>query len=178
MSRPSAGYDGVQRSFGFSDDQVPPPAESPHGESSQPAGECTESPGGRFETPHPRFETKAGPGMPPKRQGKCWGAEIARSGPPANPVSPGKMIVDLNDRWRVTEDGKLQWILQHKEGARWRSRSFFRTRLELLRDVGELCGDVDPQILQALGALPPTYDEFLASMPKPPGNTIGAGSNG
>ena len=59
----------------------------------------------------------------------------------------------LNFGWRVMDD-PLQWLLQHKQGGRWRNRSFCRTREGLLSCVREYCGIVDAKALKRLEALP------------------------
>jgi len=59
----------------------------------------------------------------------------------------------LNTGWQVVDD-PLQWILQRREGSRWRNRSFCRTREGLLRCVREYCGVVDAEALARLEALP------------------------
>jgi len=61
--------------------------------------------------------------------------------------------VVLNTRWRVGDD-PLQWLLQRREGDRWRNRSFCRTREGLLRCVNEYCGIIDAEALKWLEALP------------------------
>jgi len=70
----------------------------------------------------------------------------------------------LVQRWRVIDD-PLQWVLQYRrnkhgsgdEGAKdvtWEGRRFFRTRTALIRDIGELCGPVDPKALAIIAAMP------------------------
>jgi len=59
----------------------------------------------------------------------------------------------LNSGWRVMDD-PLQWLLQRKQGSRWRNRSFCRTREGLLRCVNDHCGIVDLEALNRLEALP------------------------
>ena len=63
------------------------------------------------------------------------------------------LVADLNDRWRVIDD-PLQWILQHREGKRWRDRSFCRSRSGLQRCVREYSGPVDCVALLQIEALP------------------------
>ena len=50
----------------------------------------------------------------------------------------GAFPVTLSDRWRVSYD-PLQWILEIRQGPRWRARSFCVTREELLRCIREYC---------------------------------------
>ena len=67
--------------------------------------------------------------------------------------------IRLNANWRVVDD-PLQWILQRRKGyarsrnAGWRGRSYFTTRTWLLHFIGEYCGEVDPDALKQLEALP------------------------
>jgi hypothetical protein len=51
-------------------------------------------------------------------------------------------IIQLNDQWRVEHD-EMQWVLQCRQGGRWRDRSFCVTREALLRCIGEHCGTAD-----------------------------------
>jgi hypothetical protein len=73
---------------------------------------------------------------------------------------PGELFpIQLNDDWRVVDD-PLQWILQRRKGkarsknSGWRGRSYLTTRSGLLRCVGEYCGEVRPDALAQLAALP------------------------
>ncbi len=43
-------------------------------------------------------------------------------------MKPHPAIFQINDRWRLTEDGELQWILQTLQGTRWRDRAWCGTR--------------------------------------------------
>ena len=74
------------------------------------------------------------------------------------------MIAQLNDRWRVV-DSPIQWILEYRAGKishsdesknrkTWKGKRFCRTRDALIRDIGELCGNVDPAALEVITALP------------------------
>ena len=38
----------------------------------------------------------------------------------------------LADGWRLSEDGRLQWILQRERGERWRDRAWCGTKAGLL----------------------------------------------
>ena len=70
-----------------------------------------------------------------------------------------RLLIQLNDDWRVVDDD-LQYILQRRKGkARskatgWRGRSFCRTREALLRCIREYCGPVSESALQQVQALP------------------------
>ena len=70
-----------------------------------------------------------------------------------------RLLAQLNEQWRVVDD-PLQWILQRRKGnprkknSGWKDRSFCTTRDGLLRCVREYCGEVDPNALADLQALP------------------------
>ena len=61
--------------------------------------------------------------------------------------APSRLVLELNDRWRLTEDD-LQWVLQRKAaGGRWICSRFCRSRAGLQRCVSELCGhEADPAV--------------------------------
>jgi len=65
----------------------------------------------------------------------------------------------LNANWRVV-DHPLQWIVQRRQGkprdknSGWCARLFFTTRGGLLSRLREYCGEVHPQALVKLEALP------------------------
>ena len=73
-----------------------------------------------------------------------------------------RVIVQLNDRWRITDDG-VQWILQHRQsrstdrGTGWKGRSYCTQRGTLCRCIRDHRIDVEPQALHRLDALPPRY---------------------
>ena len=79
------------------------------------------------------------------------------------------MNIQLNTRWRVVDDGRLQWILQRKANkgrsqradgssvSQYTNRSFCETRAALLRCVGEYCGEVDQDALRLVEQLPERY---------------------
>jgi hypothetical protein len=52
----------------------------------------------------------------------------------------GLPMIELGDGWRVAYD-PLQWILQQRQGDRWRGHSFCCTRAALLRCIRDHCGD-------------------------------------
>jgi hypothetical protein len=80
------------------------------------------------------------------------------SAPETAPAPPLKPLREtLNSGWQVVDDD-LQWILQRKQGSRWRNRSFCRTREALLRCVRDHCGIVDAEALARLEALPDFHD--------------------
>ena len=80
------------------------------------------------------------------------------------------LIVQLNDRWRVSDDPP-QWTLEERDGkARekatgWAARKFIRDRDHLLRRIGELCGRVDPTALAAIRCWSVGYVSWKATQP-------------
>ncbi len=69
--------------------------------------------------------------------------------------------LQLNDRWRIADDGRLQWILQYRYGedaAAWRGRRFHVERDALLRSIRELCGAVDPAATAAVAIWPAMHE--------------------
>ena len=85
------------------------------------------------------------------------------------------MPITLNDNWRVTDDGSLQWIIQRRAGNKvrvskagstcepWDARFFFDRRAHLISCIGEHCGKVSASALAAVGELPARYDEELGN---------------
>ena len=91
--------------------------------------------------------------------------------PAAAPKGP-KIVAALNEKWRVVDDVDLQWILQRRtssiavklaasepSGGVWAARSFCNTRRALIRCVREYCGDVGPDALAILEALPDRHPQ-------------------
>jgi very-short-patch-repair endonuclease len=71
-----------------------------------------------------------------------------------------RIVVRLCDRWRVIvcRDG-IQWILQRRDAqrsgrARWTGSQYFTTRDALIRASRAKSGQVDPEALAILAALP------------------------
>jgi hypothetical protein len=73
------------------------------------------------------------------------------------------LITGISDRWRIEDDGMLQWILAMRSGRKtgkatgWKGKRFCRWRRALIRDIGELCGPVDPAAMAIIRALPERY---------------------
>ena len=69
-----------------------------------------------------------------------------------------KATFPINDRWRLSEDGEVQWILQYREGKRWKNKAFCGTR-DGLMDVALPHNKVAivGGVLAALGRLPEHY---------------------
>lgn len=77
--------------------------------------------------------------------------------------TPPKVVATLNERWRVIEAPKgwtRQSILQRRKGSysiggsAWVGSAFCATKRALLRNIGERAGDVDPNALAIIDALP------------------------
>src|SRR5215510_14795096 len=67
-------------------------------------------------------------------------------------------MFSINANWRVVQD-KMQWVLQRKQGERWRDRSFCVTREALLRCIREQCGEsADLSAANCLPELHPSRD--------------------
>ena len=78
----------------------------------------------------------------------------------------------LSDRWLISDD-PVQWILQTRVGKGrtlksggiddgWRNRRFHTDRKTVLRDIRELIGEVSPEVLAAVEALPEKHPGFVA----------------
>ncbi len=73
-----------------------------------------------------------------------------------------RLLLQLNDGWRLAHDGHLQWILQRRNSrpekpATWTGRRFHVERDALLRSIAELCGAVDPQAVETIRGWPDCY---------------------
>ena len=69
------------------------------------------------------------------------------------------MIIDIDDRWRLSEDGTLQWILQYRAGKTWQNMSFCGTRDGLLGVAMPHRRITVPKcLLEALRGLPNRYE--------------------
>lgn len=94
------------------------------------------------------------------------GAKVSSAAAESSDDYP-KVVARLNSRWRVVECGHgLQWILQYRGSAetyptaRWRGRSYCRTREALLGCSREHAGDIEPAALAILNALPERIDDI------------------
>jgi hypothetical protein len=78
-----------------------------------------------------------------------------------DPIFP----IVLNGRWRVEYD-PLQWVLAKRRcGTRWRGNAFCTTRQALLRNIRERCGDIDPDALAEVMALPDWHPDRTRGAP-------------
>ena len=74
----------------------------------------------------------------------------------------GPVLAQLNDNWRIVHH-PAQWILQVYGGVRysgapiWHGRSFCTTLTTLKRCVCEYCGDIEPDALAVISALPAVH---------------------
>ncbi|MGE0735304.1 MAG: hypothetical protein AB7P50_11180 [Alphaproteobacteria bacterium] len=71
----------------------------------------------------------------------------------------GFVLSELSARWRIVNE-PLQWVLQVRKGrcrARatgWRAIRFHVERTALIASVQRFCGDVRPEAMAVLAALP------------------------
>jgi len=71
----------------------------------------------------------------------------------------GKTI-RLNDRWRVRLDDPLQWVLEvcrsrlDHYAPRYQANAFCATRMALIRNIRERCGEVEPGAMARVLSLP------------------------
>jgi hypothetical protein len=94
------------------------------------------------------------------------------------------MPIILNDKWRITCDKRMQWILQRRAGNKvrvsatgtirepWDSRYFFDTRAGLISCISEHCGEVSASALEAVGKLPGRYEVRLERANDPDGKEL------
>ena len=73
-----------------------------------------------------------------------------------------RLLLQLNDGWRLVHDGSLQWTLQRRHStprktAKWSGRRFHVERDPLLRSIAELCGPVDASAVETIKGWPPRY---------------------
>jgi hypothetical protein len=69
-------------------------------------------------------------------------------------------IARLNVHWRVVEcKNSIQWILQRRQGKRWRGAWFCRTREALIRGAREHAGQIGGDALIVLLRLPERFPE-------------------
>jgi hypothetical protein len=98
----------------------------------------------------------------------CTGASGADLATPctSNEVGPlekgDRLLLQLNEGWRLAHDGSVQWILQRRmsklgKPAKWGGRRFHVERDPLLRSIAELCGPVDARAVETIRAWPPGY---------------------
>ena len=65
-----------------------------------------------------------------------------------------QVVVTVNDRWRVTSDGR-HWVLQQKgDQGRWNVGQVYKRKVDLLRDIQRRCGKVSWDALAKAAALP------------------------
>jgi hypothetical protein len=75
------------------------------------------------------------------------------------------VIARLNERWRIEDDGMLQWILAMRQGRKgvkrtgWIGKRFHRLRTPLIASIEELCGSVNPDAMAIIWALPEQYGQ-------------------
>ncbi len=73
---------------------------------------------------------------------------------------PDRLLFDLAPGWRLARD-KLQWVLQRKQGSKWRPLHFVATKKAVLerifREEG-IC--LTPESRRAVDALPESFREW------------------
>ncbi len=70
-----------------------------------------------------------------------------------------KAIFQINDRWRLSEDVELQWILQVYSGGRYQDKAWCGTKAGLLEVVLPHNAIAAPAtVLAALNGLPEHYE--------------------
>ena len=58
-------------------------------------------------------------------------------------------VIMLNERWRLTDDGQLQWLLQYRKGVRWQNKGYITSKADLLEVARGLqaIGSLDAELL-------------------------------
>jgi hypothetical protein len=60
-------------------------------------------------------------------------------------------IIAINDRWRIADDGAIQWIIQRRAGKTWRGDKFLNVRKHLLtwlRRLEILTSEVEVEVMK------------------------------
>ena len=67
-------------------------------------------------------------------------------------------VIMLNERWQLTDDGELQWLLQYRKGHRWHNKGYITSKAGLL-EVGLPHHRISAPapVFDALNALPEIY---------------------
>ena len=66
--------------------------------------------------------------------------------------------VMLNERWRLTDDGELQWLLQYRKGNRWQNKGYITSKAGLLEvALPHHRISAPAPVFDALNALPENY---------------------
>ncbi len=74
-------------------------------------------------------------------------------------MKPHPTIFQINDRWRLSEDGEVQWILEYRKGKNWRAKAYCGTKAGLIEvalphnKIAAPC-----PVLAALSRLPEFYE--------------------
>ncbi len=70
-----------------------------------------------------------------------------------------KVTFPINDRWRLSEDGKLQWVLEYRAGQRWQAKACCGSKTGLLEVAIPQNRIVAlAYVLAALNRLPDSYE--------------------
>jgi hypothetical protein len=62
-------------------------------------------------------------------------------------------VIPLNTEWRVVAKQE-NYLLQQREGEEWVTRAMGGYRNQLLRRIGDYCGEVDQDSLKRIQTLP------------------------
>ena len=74
-------------------------------------------------------------------------------------MKPQLATLQINDRWRLSEDGELQWILEKLSGKTWRAKAYCGTRDGLIGVALPHNRIAAPNtVLAALNRLPDSYE--------------------
>ncbi len=74
-------------------------------------------------------------------------------------MKPHPAIFQINGRWRLSEDGELQWILEYRKGKDWRAKAYCGTKVGLLEVALPHNKVATPAaVLAALSHLPEFYE--------------------
>ena len=70
-----------------------------------------------------------------------------------------EVTILITDRWRLSEDGDVQWILQQRRGEQWHSRAYCGTKTGLSEVALPHNKVAAPMaVLMALSQLPDSYE--------------------
>ncbi len=70
-----------------------------------------------------------------------------------------KTTFPINDRWRLSDDGKMQWVLEYRAGQSWQAKAFCVSNTGLLEIALPHNRITAPEyVLAALATLPDLYE--------------------
>lgn len=73
-------------------------------------------------------------------------------------------LCNLGPKWRLSCD-RLQWILEQREGSKWRARYFISRKRDTLERIlrEEMVYPLTPEAEAFIGGLPETFSAFRKS---------------